>query len=349
MKRKVGLILLIVIPMILVGCARDKLGRANKYMINGNVKKAEELYKKIILENGNHEAYGGLINIYNDTGKIEKLTEIVKSAIEQGYTPEENLIYLNILEYYDSIDDRNKVIELIGGTFNGVNLPISVYKEYLLKDKIPKNMELIEMKCGDINNDNINEIVVLLGSPQKEINMNYYESMRIQVYNLRGEIIYEDYTDGGYLLYPEIALVDLNKDGVKDLYYNVIYDTITNAHTMAKIVSFKDDRIDLIYSDGLGKLDINIEIIDEHSYKIYSHEMDQFHIVKLDITKGEQLVPNIKPYIVWREVYEKIGIDPQGEEILQVDFEIEGYTKVQVDYDYIDGEIKPVNFRVGFQ
>lgn len=324
----------------------DKLQRANQYISDGNIGKAEELYKKIILEDGNHEAYKGLISIYRNTNRIEELTETIESSIKDGYTPEENNIYLNILEHYDSMDDQNKVIGLISGAFSEVNLPISVYKEYLLKDQLPKDMELIEMKCGDLTNDNRNEIAVLMASPQKGINMNYYQSMKVQVYNLEGDIVYEDYKDGGYLLYPKIAIIDLSNDGIKDLYYNVIYDSITNAHTITKVLSFKDHTTDLIYSNGINQLDMEIEIIDENSYRIYSEKMDISYDIILDESLDEKLNPEEELEPIWWEVYEKLTKDQDGKDILQTNFEIKGFGDIQVNYDYIDGQIIPIHFSI---
>ena len=270
MKRKLGLIILIIISILTVGC----LGNESK--------RAEKLHKKAILENPNRESYEGLIEIYVEKDEMEKLTQTVEDAIGHGYPPEENQIYLNILEYYRSIGHEDRVAKLMGDSFSEISLPISIYKEFLLGDKLPEDMDLIEMKCGDINGNNKNEVVVLMASPQEGINMNYYESFKLQVYNLKGDIIYEYGKDGGYLLYPKTAIIDLNHDGVKDLYYNVIYDSITNANTMAKVVSFKDDNIDLIYSNGIEELDIDIEVTSENSYRIYSEKMDQSYDIVLE-------------------------------------------------------------------
>lgn len=331
MKYKEGLIILIVISIITVGCLGDEF------------KRAEKLHKKAILENPNQKSYEGLINIYKEKGEMEKLVETVEAAISHGYPPNENQIYLNILEYYSSINDQDKIAELMADSFSKVSLPISIYKEFLVKDKLPEGMELIEMKCGDINGNNKNEIVVLMASPQEGINMNYYESFKLQVYNLKGDIIYEDGEEGGYLLYPKTAMVDLNNDGVKDLYYNVIYDSITNANTMAKVVSFKDNNINLIYAKGIEELDIEIEITSGRSYRVYSENMDQSYDILL-----EESEKNLNPQKerVWWEVYEKLTKDENGKDIIQINFEIKGYGMIQVNYDYIDGKIKPVDFKI---
>lgn len=331
MKRKLGLIILIIIPIIIVGC----LGYESK--------REEKLHKKAILQNPNRESYEGLINIYREKGEMENLAETVEAAINQGYPPEENQIYLDILEYYGSINDGDKVAKLMGDSFSEINLPISIYKEFLLKDKLPDNMDLIEMKCGDINGDNKNELIVLMASPQEGINMNYYERVKLLVYNLEGNIIYQDGEEGGYLLYPKIGIVDLNYDGVRDLYYNVIYDSITNANTMAKVVSLKDDKVDLIYYRGIDQIDIEIEITGENSYRIYSENMNQFYDIVVEESE-KSLNPKEEP--IWWEVYEKLTKDENGRDIIQTNFELKGCGMIQVNYDYVDGQIRPVDFKI---
>ena len=332
LKDKRIFLILIIISIFIVGCV-DEFHRA------------EKLHQKAILENPNEESYNKLIEIYREKDEIEKLTETVESAINQGFPPEENQIYLDILKYYDSIDNKDKVENLINTTFGEISLPISLYNEFLLKDKLDTEMELMEMKCGDITGDNRNEIVVLMAKPLDGINMNYYEKIKLQVYNLKGDIIYEDEEEGGYFLYPKTAIVDLNYDGVKDLYYNVISDSITNANTMAKVVSLKDNNIDLIYSDGIEEIDIEIEITNERAYRIYSEKMNQSYDIILnqndrDLSLNEELEP------LWWEVYESIVKDDNGKEIIQINFEIKEYGMIQVNYGYKDGRIIPVNFKI---
>lgn len=323
--------MLIIISMITAGCLRDEF------------KREEKLYKKAMSENPNQESYEGLINIYRQKDEMENLTETVEAAIKDGYPPRENQIYLDILEYYSSINDEDKLAKLMGDSFSGISLPISIYKEFLLKDKLPENMDLIEMKCGDINGDNKNEVIVLMASPQEGINMNYYESVRLEVYNLEGNIIYQDGEEGGYLLYPKIGIVDLNYDGVRDLYYNVIYDSITNANTMAKVVSLRDNKVDLIYYKGIDQIDIGIEKTSENSYRIYSETMDQFYDIVVEESEKKL---NPEEEAIWWEVYEKLTKDESGKDIIQTNFEIKGYGMIQVNYDYIDGQIRPVNFKI---
>lgn len=332
MKGKGILIGLIIISILTVGCVDE-------------LKRAEKLHQKAILENPNGESYDGLISIYREKDEMEKLAETVEAAINHGYPPEDKEIYLNILQYYDSIDHGDKVANLIGDTFSEISLPISIYKEFLLKDKLTTEMELMEMKCGDLTGDNRNEIVVLMAKPQEGINMNYYEKVKLEVYDLKGNIIYEDEEDGGYFLYPKTAILDLNDDGFKDLYYNVIYDSITNANTMAKVVSLKDDKIDLIYSKGIDQIDIEIEILSEDSYRIYSELMGQSYDIILKET-DKRLNPNEDPQPIWWEVYEKITKDDSGKGIIQTNFEIKGYGMIQVNYGYRDGKIKPVDFKI---
>lgn len=348
MKNKAGLILLILIIISIIGsgCTGDKLQRADEYMAKGNMKKAERLYKKLIQEKNNQGGYKGLIKIYESQNQMEKLSEIVERSIEDGHTPEEEGIYIRILEYYDSINNREKIIELIGDKFSHVNLPITVYKNFLLKDKLPEDMDIIEMKSGDLTNDGQNEIAVVMAIPEKEINMNYYKEVKVQVYNLKGQVIYEDSEDGGYLLYPKINMVDLNNDGVKDLYYNVIYDSVTNAFTMAKVLTFKDNIGKLIYSEGIKDLDIDIEIISEKSYRIYSKKMDKSYDIVLDDSSEELLDPEKELKAVKWEIYEKLSKDESGRDVLETNFEIKGYGSIKIEYGYIEGEIRPIDFKV---
>ena len=46
------------------------------------------------------------------------------------------------------------------------------------------------------------------------------------------------------------------------------------------------------------------------------------------------------------EIYEKLSKDESGRDVLETNFEIKGYGSIKIEYGYIDGEIRPIDFKV---
>lgn len=348
MKNKILLIFMVIfLAFNLTGC--NEIHKAEKYITKGEYDKAEELYMNLLYKDSkDYAAYEGLTRLYREIEAKEKLVKIMEVAIKEGYIPKDNSYYFDMLSYYLDVDEYEKIEYLISKHLREVELPSDFYKEYLVAIDSREDLDLIDLKKGDLNNDGIEEIAVLYGMNAEDT----YEYLRLAIYDKVGNVLYEMEEDCGPYGKLEFELADLTKDGILDVYYSSAsllddFDTIGHAYVITndngKYVNVYE-RENIIY-------DIDVKVVNDNAVKVFSNAAKESYLVGLSDSEKEEF-SRFNPHPVWtiNDILELKKKDDKN--IIEEKFTLIGFqsrdpvAEVCVDFGYFDGAWKPISLNV---
>lgn len=345
MKRRVIFILMIIISLLLSSCSTDEFTKAEKFLEKGDTTKAIEIYNELIAKDSDLEAYERLIYIYKKDREIEKLTEVVESVLKIQPLDLDESIYLDIFEYYKANGDMDKINQLLTKSFSSIKLPNKIYEEYIVQKHIPEGMEIIETKTGDLNMDGNPEIAIVMGLPQDNAVPKSYEVMRIAIYDTKGNVLYEEESEG-FDYYPmNLEFVDLTGDGNLDIFYSFHMIFGSSRYDYPYVLSYVDNKIEDIL---VGSQDFNIgtAYLDENTVKIFSQDIRQAYTIKIDPEYSQYLELFNDDYIEIKSEIIDLVKNQDDRYILQKSVELKLYSNVVVDLEYRNGKFENHNMNI---